>query len=382
MLPGCLFAIASIATLAQAPDQRLTRASARLAHQFSSLAGLRELGDGRVMVSDGIDQVLIRADFATQRIDTVGRPGQGPGEYRSPDLLLPLPGGATLVFDLGNARLTVFDAGGKYRESFPIAQGGAVCGRGPLRLLMPRAADADGRLYYQPPGADPAADSGVVIRWDRVRGRHDTVARVRLPRLITKTSGTANSRNVRQRPPPYPQQDAWVAMEDGRVALVRVAPYRVDWVLPNGSRVIGRPLPAPAVPIGPAERKEYLEEQAATGLAVAVESVNGQVSMRLSRGRQDPDEDRGADLDDGAWPSTKPPTTGVVLPSPDGTVWVERSGPAGAPRAYDVIGARGEPVRRVTLPAGRRAIGVGRRGLYARYQDDNGIGYLERFDVR
>ncbi len=123
--------------------------SAKLTHEFSSITGLRELADGRVEVSDGIDGVLIRADFATQTLDTIGRSGEGPGEYRSPDALFALPNGATLLVDLGNARLSIFDAAGKYRESTPIMEG-RPGGPGGLTLIIPSATDRMGRIYFQP----------------------------------------------------------------------------------------------------------------------------------------------------------------------------------------------------------------------------------------
>ncbi len=365
-----------------AQELKLTKPAAALKHQFSSITGFRELPDGRVLVADGVDQALIRADLASQQLDTIGRVGQGPGEYKAPDLLVPLPGGATLVTDLGNARLTVFDAAGKYQESIPIAQGGIGPGGGTLRLLLPRGSDTQGRLYYQPAGADPRADSSVVVRWDRSSGKTDTVARVKLPKLITKTSGGPNNRNVRQRPPPYPAQEGWVVADDGRVALIRVGGYRVDWVLPNGSRVVGKPIPAPAIAVGTPEKKEYLEDQAANGLSVQMQNVNGQVSMSFSRGRQQNDDADEQQLDGPEWPGTKPPTSGIYLAAPDGSVWVERSVAAKGARTYDVVGQQGQLVRQVVLPAGRRAVGIGAKGLYAKYVDDNGVSFLERYDVK
>jgi hypothetical protein len=376
-----LLVVAVVAPRLLAQELKLGRAAARLDHQFSSIAGVRELKDGRVLVSDGIDQVLVRVDLAAQRIDTIGRAGQGPGEYKSPDQLLPLPDDATLLVDLGNARLTIFDRTGRYRESVPIAQGGAAGRPGGLRLILPRATDGQGRIYYQPAGAEPGADSAVVIRWDRAAGRHDTVARVRLADLITKSSGGANNRSVRQRPRPYPMQESWVPAVDGRLALVRAPTYRVDWVLPTGARVAGKPLPISSVAIREAEKKEYLEDQAANGLAVQVQNVNGQVSMSLSRGRANDDADRDA-IAATEWPASKPPTTGAHLAGPDGTVWLERSVPAAAARVYDVIGPTGAIVRQVSLPPGRRAVAVGARGLYARHLDESGVAYLERYDLK
>lgn len=374
-----LLGLASSAVLAgsgsaQAPVP--LKASAQLTHPFSSITGLRELDDGRVLVSDGIDGVLLRADFATGRLDTLGRAGQGPGEYRSPDALFAMPGGATLLVDLGNARLSLFDAAGRYRESLPIMQGSPGAPGG-LRLLIPSGTDQAGRIYYQPRG-DAGGDSGVVVRWDRRAGATDTLARIKLPAIVSSSSGGPNNRSVSQRPHPYPLQDGWAVAPDGRVALVRSPQYRVDWVDPSGRLRRGSPLPDRPVRIGAAEKREFLEEQAASGVRVQAENRNGQVSVTMSRGGGNPDQDPyGAD----EWPPAKPPfaPSGLRV-APDGRLWVERPVPAGAPRIYDIVGADGAVTGRVTLPAGYRIVGLGARGVYARRLDDDGISWLERFD--
>ncbi len=363
-----------------AQDLTLAKPAARLGHQFSTIGGVRELADGRVLVADGIDNVVLRVDLATQKIDTIGRAGQGPGEYKSPDGLFPLPNWGSLVVDLGNARLSIFDAAGKYRESIPIAQGQP--GQGGFALVFPRAVDAQGRIYYQPMGAGPQADSGVVVRWDRASGRFDSVARVKLPPMITKESGGPNNRNTRQRPAPYPAQDAWGVAPDGRVALVRSPVYRVDWVPPSAPSIIGKAIVAPPVPIRDAEKKEYLADAAANGLSVAMENNNGQVTMRMSRGRMDNGPRDEPDLTGNEWPASKPTATGLVVAGPDGRLWVERSVAAGAPRTYDVFGPAGSVVGQVRLAAGRRLVAVGARGAYVRHIDGDGINYLERYDLK
>ncbi len=204
------------------------------------------------------------------------------------------------------------------------------------------------------------------------------MATIRLPTVITSSSGGPNARSVNQRPPPYPLQDGWAVAPDGRVALVRAPAYRVDWVDPAGRLHRGPPLTAEPVRIGKAEKKEYLEDLAASGVRVQAEDRNGRMSISMSRGGGNPDEDPfSAD----EWPDSKPPfVSGGIRVGPDGLVWVERSVAAGAPDLYDVIGADGGLVRRVTLPAGYRIVAVGARGVYARRMDDNGISWLERFD--
>lgn len=373
---------AGSATLALPQELRLTKPAARFGHQFSTITGLRELADGRVVVADGIDNVVVRVNLATQKMDTLGRSGQGPGEYKSPDGLFALPNDAILLVDLGNARLSIFDGTGKYRESIPIAQGtpGAPGG---LSVILPRATDGAGRIYYQPMGGGRQADSAVVVRWDRTAARFDTIARVKLPAMITKSSGGPNNQRMTQRPPPYPVQDLWTASADGRLALVRGSGYRVDWVLPTGSRTVGKPIPAPAVAVREAEKREFLAESATNALSVQVTNNNGNVAMQFSRGRgRDADADAEPDLSGQEWPAAKPTATGLVTTDPDGRVWVERSVPAGAARVYDVIGPDGEVARRVTLPVGRRLIAVGVKGLYARHIDSDGINYLELYEVR
>ncbi|MFN0181982.1 MAG: hypothetical protein ACKVZ0_24530 [Gemmatimonadales bacterium] len=375
-----LVSLVGLAGDAVGQERVLSKASARLNHQFSSILGLRELSDGRVLVSDGIDNVLLRANLATQKLDTIGRTGQGPGEYKAPDALWPLPGDGTLLVDLGNGRMSLFDGLGKYQESLPIAQG-TPGGPGGFSLIIPRGTDGQGRLYYQPMGGGPRADSAPVVRWDRAAGKFDTLALVKLPAMITKSSGGPNNQRQMQRPPTYPVQDAWTVGADGRLALVRAPGYRVDWVA-GGKRVVGKPIPASPVPVRDAEKREYLAELASNGLSVSVENNNGSVSMRFGRGRQGRSgDDEQPDLGGQEWPATKPAFTGVLAVDPAGRLWVERSVSAGAPRRYDVVGPDGAVMMQVALPNGRRLVAVGAKGAYARHVDPDGINYLERYDL-
>ena len=87
----------------------LTTADASFPESFSTVRGLRELPDGRVLIADGLGQVLVIVDLDAGTVDTVGRVGGGPREYRMPDRLFALPGDSILLVDLGNGRLTVLD---------------------------------------------------------------------------------------------------------------------------------------------------------------------------------------------------------------------------------------------------------------------------------
>ena len=328
-----------------------------------------------MLVSDGIDQVVMRVDMRTGRADTLGRTGQGPGEYKGPDALFALPNGGTLLVDLGNGRLDFLGADGKYLESTPIAQG-----NGPnISIVIPRAVDAQGRIYYQPAMGGPRGgipDSATVVRWDRARSRYDSVAKVKLPAMNTQSSGDASNQRMVQRPRPYPAQDAWNVGPDGRVAIARASEYRVDWIGPSGV-TRGRAVAFTAVPIRDAEKREWVADQA-NGLRVNMENRNGQMSMAFSRGgREDADEEAIASTE---WPASKPAFgAGGVWVTPEGEAWVERSVPAGSARVMDVFDAAGALKERIVLPVGRRVAGFGRSVVYLRAANESDLQLLERY---
>ena len=82
-------------------------ADAAFPESFSTVRGLIEMPDGRLLISDGLGQALMMVDLDAATADTIGRVGGGPEEYRMPDALFRLPGDSILLVDLGNGRLTV-----------------------------------------------------------------------------------------------------------------------------------------------------------------------------------------------------------------------------------------------------------------------------------
>ena len=67
----------------QEPARIALRASdGRLAEEFSRLVSIRELSDGRVLLSDNRDNRVAVADFRANRVAAVGRVGSGPAEFR------------------------------------------------------------------------------------------------------------------------------------------------------------------------------------------------------------------------------------------------------------------------------------------------------------
>ncbi|NIP83109.1 MAG: hypothetical protein GWM90_29320 [Gemmatimonadetes bacterium] len=347
---------------------------------FGLLQTVRPLPDGRVVVADPLGGVLAALDVARGTLDPIGREGGGPGEWRQPDAVYPLPGGSTLLVDLGNARLTVLDAAGAAVETHPMA---LSTGAGPvgLEIITPRGTDALGRVYFEArprPGArGPDADSSRVKRWVPGTGSTETVAGLRPPAVRTTTSGGANDQRVSIRPIPLAPADDWAVAPDGRVAVVRAEPYRVEWIAPDGGVTRGPPVEHEPVPVGTAEKERWIDRLAEAGLSVGVTEENGVRTLQFRRGGGP----RGpADLRQYEWPETLPAfRAGGAIVDGWGRVWVERYGPVNAPTVYDIFDRRGVRVRRVRLPAGQRVIGFGEDAIYAIRVDDLGLNWLELY---
>jgi hypothetical protein len=144
---------------------------------------------------------------------------------------------------------------------------------------------------------------------------------------------------------------------DGTVAIARVAPYRVDWISPDGRLTKGSPLPFTRVAVAMREK----------------EAVMKRLAKQAGREPQSPE----TFLD---WPEVLPPfLAGALLPAPDGRLWIRRTQSADAPDIrYDVVVRTGAPVARVGMPSNEQVVGFGRNGIFTVLVDDDGIQHLRR----
>ncbi len=344
---------------------------------LGSLRGVRELPDGRVLVADGLGQVLIVWHF-DGRADSLANTGQGPDEYRVPDGLFALPGGSTLLVDIGNTRLTEIGPDLEFGETTPIAQSPPGPG---MALVIPTAVDARGLIYFERRGRQMGGttiDSATIARFDRATGSIEELGRVKLEDQERSESGGANSRNVQIRSMPLTRRDAWSAGPDGSIAIARSREYHLEWRKPDGRIVAGPPVRYRPVRVERADREEWLEQQASTGLGVMmVSDGTGSPQMTVRRGGFG-----GASVDDYEWPDVKPAfTSGAVRVDPSGRAWVERHVPAGESPVFDIFDGSGRRVGQVRLPEGRSLIGFGDGTLYLSRTDDLDFHWLERYPL-
>lgn len=375
-----LFVVAALVPAvagAQSPRAlTLGKPTARAAEVLSLVTTVRELRNGDVVVADPIERKLLVMPGSLQSARTLGREGGGPGEYRQPDAVWPMPGDSTLVVDLGNARLSIVGPTGQYARSIPMA--GGAPGQ-PPSVMFPGGTDAQGRVYYAPPpGGGPGAtlDSSSVMRFDAKSGGTQVIGRIKTPDIERQESGSANARSVRMRPVPLSASDGWAVAPNGDVAIARSGTYRLDWVS-NGATRSGPVVNVPRVRIGEAEKKEWVTQQMmAGGISMNVQEENGRRSMSFGRARPQ-QEPNTAEY---KWPEAKPPfEAGTLRVDAAGRVWVRRNGPASPTRQYDVFGTNGALLATVTFPAGRILVGFGATALYAVELDDDGQYTLEKY---
>jgi hypothetical protein len=349
---------------------------------FSFLASVRELPDGRLLAADPLSQVLLRVDMDAGAADTLGRVGGGPGEYRQPDQVFPLPGDSTLLVDLGKGRFVIIGPDGSLMDGMSMA---VPREDGAPSFLLPRAVDERGRLYFMASGAlgQGPPDSTAVVRYDRATARMDTVARLWRPEPRVQRSGGS----VRVSGTMMEARDDWAVGPDGRVAVLRANGYSVDWHLPDGTVVTGPQNHFEALSISHADKEAYLEESGSGGLMVMVtRSSSGESTTQMSRGGGFGGGGRPS-VDDSEWAETHPPFRPEwSRVSPAGEVWVQRWLPSDEQQRMDVFDSAGILRGSVEVPAESRLIGFEAGSgagevAYLVRTDDLGLQWLERYRV-
>jgi hypothetical protein len=343
----------------------------RYDESFGLIQTVRELPDGRVLIADPLGKTLQALDLDAGEAEPIGSEGQGPDEYRQPDAVWPLPGDRTLLVDLGNARLTVMGPDLEFGRTYPVSAGRPGPGGG----------DREGRVYFQSLGMAPGGrlpENGTIMRWDPESDEVVEIGQVKLPERQVTESGGPNSRNQQIRQIPLSLADGWAVAPDGRVAVARAAEgYRVDWIQPDGRTLRGAEQEYRPVPIGTAEKEEWVETSAQRGggLSISVEMENDRTRMSFQRGGSDR-----PDISGYAWPERKPPfDPDEVVVDQQGRAWVRAHRRAGQPPLYHVFDGNGDLVTQVEMEAGQRVVGFGEGTVYVVRVDEFDLQYLERY---
>lgn len=112
-----------------------------------------EIVEDGILVADDAGPFVRYLDFAGALLATLGRRGQGPGEFRSLAGLAELPGGLIAVSDSRNRRITIFDREGSPRREIRLGPGrvGALAVDRMGRLHLDRRGPVNGKGSFGHP---------------------------------------------------------------------------------------------------------------------------------------------------------------------------------------------------------------------------------------
>jgi hypothetical protein len=372
-----IVAMLPVPVRAQAERQlRLPPANGRLSEEFTSIGSVRELSDGRVLITDPQERRVVVADLRTGTVDQVGRRGQGPNEYGNAGTLIPLAGDSSLMVDFMSRRWLLFSGSSivvTLPPDHPIIKAVKTFARGADGLgnvwisVSPREFVQEtakaGSLDFGP------GDSDFVVRGNRATGKLDTVAKIRV--AVSRRTVTANAegkfQSVSYARAPLATGEEAALFPDGWFAVARLQPYRVDWIAPDGRVARGRPLPVTTIKATGAEKEAYFARQAASrtprpGMPAMPEAMRREIDALRDQ-----------------FPPVFPPFTGIPIAGGDGNLWLRRPVSKDFPHyRYDVVDRRGELVGVLSLATGERIITVGKAAVYVAWKDEDDIERLRR----
>jgi hypothetical protein len=374
----CVAALSAATLVAQSPQARaLPAPDATYKEPFTTInsGSVRELSSGRVIVIDGRDQVVRLIDFASGSATQIGREGSGPAEFRQAMRLFVAAADTTYLVDRGNQRLLVIAPDGKPVSSFRLEGMGG-----------PGASGGNGRYYFSQGPAVLYGSSGPVpvdtvpiLRLDRTRNVLDTAAWVHPPKIRmerTPSGGITTSEGN-----PLNPADTWMALPDGRLAVVRSADYHVDFYPPTGRATRGAPIQFTPIRITDADKdaEEARRNAARQNQGRGRSLTPGGGTGAPAQGEPPPRNAPLPPLKD--WPEVKPPFRWIdaIHATPSGDIWLQRFEPAGAKGSlFDVINAQGAVTRQVRLQDGWTLVGFGNGTVYTIKRDADDLMYLQR----
>lgn len=332
-------------------------ATGALGHEFIKIGSVRELSDGRVLVTDPNDDAIIVGDFSADSSRAIRALGSGPGEYRDLGMLIPLGGDTTLMADASNRRFLIL-----YRDRIlsTLAPDDPLVSALGTNLI---GADASSRLV----GIRVFASADVtkerrrngraIVSIDRRSLNVDTIARIRDTELSFQAVGPPDQGMFRTATVIMSSPEQAAVFADGQVAIALQEPYRVEWHGPDGRVLRGAPIERIAPPVDDAEREAWKKRY---------EALSGEPWTF-------PD-------DRFPWAEFVPPISqGALTALPDGNLLVAREPWSGGPgHNYDVIDRRGIRSGTLQLGASGRVVGAGRGVIYVASIDVDGIEHLQR----
>lgn len=382
---------------------------------FANIFQIREIGDGQVLVNDGMRRQLILLDknlaFARIVLDSVSS-GERYGPVATP--IIPALADSTFFLDRESRVLLLIDPNGKVVRTTAaptqprdfnflamsrsgIDGGGNLIFRAPALPVPKRIGDTTSKVVItevRPP------QQGPILRANFETRKTDTVITVKQVSGVRSVAvkDPSSPLSVKAFMNPLEAVDEWAMLSDGSIAVVRGSDYHVEFVRANGKRESGPKLPFDWKQLTDSDKQRIIDSaRTAVGAIVAEANARGggaaanDALLKTLEGKL-------ANMNGaGSAPTEQPPVRsyspaerampllnyeigplselpdyyppirqGAALGDADGNLWIL---PATSARSkagelvYDVVNNQGELVERGRLPVGRSIAAFGRAGV-------------------
>ena len=355
--------------------RRLTPAPMKIEGALGHISAAGELAGGGVLVTDAKAPAIWLIAAGTGTVTRVGSSGGGELQYIQPGGIYRGANKSTLVLDRAQAKVLVLSASGAIERAYSVAERG-VTGSSSLDVDFKRLdarnltyfVDRDAGFRGQPLGTSTPAVP--VVRFDpATQLKTPVIADLRMPEQKARSGGenVVLTQQVIGSP-----ADAWGVTPDGRVAIVRSVPYRVEWISPDRKVTRGPAIPYEPIPLTDADKQAFAAKYGRGGMGGGA-GVGG--PGRSAETSTPPER---------LFAATKPPfVPDEVLVSPEAKVWVPRSSAHDATEiTYDVFDAAAARVDRVRLPATSRVVGFGAGAIYVREVAQGGGELLRKYLIK
>jgi hypothetical protein len=318
----------------------------------------KRLRDGRIVIASAGSRELRIHGADGRLLRSLGRAGEGPGEFKSPFWVGTLRGDSIGVWDAGLGRLTVFTPAGNYARVtpslsslglFPLAQG----------------ALADGRVLVAAGGSGAAMKLGTASRDTQtfvILGHDgavaDTLGRFPGTEMVMVGSPTTG---LLIRPLPFGRQTV-AAVRGARVYVATGDRYEIaSYETGLGLRALIR-ADRPALGVTRRDIDDYRRTLVTLG------------GDAMARRREE------KALDDAPYPERMAPLTGLVADA-DGNLWAEEARRPGDDRGseWTVFGPDGAARGTVRLPAGLAVKQIGRDWILGVAVDEDEVEHVRLY---
>lgn len=338
---------------------------------FGRIAGAQLLSDGRIAVADAFAPAVRLFDGAGRLLGSLGRTGNGPGEFGSIIAFGRYRGDSVYVSELGARRTTVFDSRSGGARVVPASAAlPEVADAAPSASCCElKGAGAHGGFLLSSPEWSPLSGGArargqVVIGWMSGEGG--------APRVLGRLDGAEYRPAASGNPRPYSllhhgNRLSLAVVGEGFAATDGLG-YRIDLRDRNGELIRATTVTRPRAAVTAAHRDR-------------VESYYDSIAARV-----------GGDLEASGlhWAANRPfadslPGYTALHTAADGTLWADFSAStpdADSQQTFDVLDPEGGYRTSIRLPPGRRFLDADEQRLLLRAVDALGVERVEVWSRR